>query len=186
MGKNDLLKIWMIILLLSILPYSCTKSYVRPFSYQANQEAVIQYQKALLFKEQKKYELAILEFRRYLDLYGDIYYADEALYHMAECLRGIEQFNEALQTYKSIIKRYKDSSYVPASWYGMGECYKINNEWKNSVEIFLQVVKKYSQTLWCERSIKQIEEITKMFPESKYFKKTQKKVDKLVKKLKKK
>lgn len=174
-------------LVISIFFFGCVKQqFVRPFDYKGNQNAVLQFKKALLLKEQKKYEYAIVEFRRYVDLYGDLYQGDEALYNIAECLRNLEQFTEALQTYKLIIKKYKKSKYVPASWYGMGECYRIDNKWEESIKIFIKVMKKYSKTIWLENSYKQIEEITKMFPDSKKFKKIQKKVDKLFEKLKKK
>lgn len=171
-------------LIISTFFFGCAKQFIRPFDYEGNQDAVLQFKKALLLKEQKKYEYAIVEFRRYVDLYGDIYYGDEALYNIAECLRILEQFTEVLQTYKLIIKKYKRSIYVPASWYGIGEYYKIDNKWEKSVKIFIKVMKKYNKTTWFEKSYEQIKEITKMFPDSKKFKKTQEKVDKLFKKLK--
>lgn len=174
-------------LVISVFFFGCAKQqFIRPFDYKDNQDAILQFKKALLLKEQKKYEYAIVEFRRYIDLYGDLYHGDEALYNITECLRSLEQFTEALQAYKLIIKKYKKSRYVPVSWYGMGECYKIDNKLEESIKIFIKVMKKYSKTIWFENSYKQIKEITKMFPDSKKFKKTQEKVDKLFKKLEKK
>ncbi|MBU1261775.1 tetratricopeptide repeat protein [bacterium] len=172
-----------------ILPFLILLSgcggYLRSYDYSTNQKAVLQYQRACELKTQEKYEDAINEFKRFLDYYSDIYFADECYFHLADCWRLLHQFPEAREHYKQLIKKKKNSSFVAEARFRTGECWEAESNYLKAVSAYKVVIEKHYQNEWAKRSIEKCNQIFAKFPEAKWAKKEKKVVEKLIKKLKK-
>ena len=172
-----------------ILPFLILLSgcggYLKSYDYSTNQKAVIQYQRALELKEKREYESAINEFKRFLDYYSDIYFVDECYFHLADCLRQLNQFPEAREYYKKLIKKKKHSPLVPEARFRTGECWEAESIYPKAISVYKMVIEKHYQNEWAKRSIERCNQIFAKFPEAKWAKKEKKEVEKLIKKLKK-
>ncbi|MEW6620408.1 MAG: tetratricopeptide repeat protein [bacterium] len=173
-------------LLLFIIGCSQAKPYITPYQYQENQLAKLLYDRALAYQDQKNYELAIIEFRHFIDYYPKIYYADEAQLNIGKCYQALEQWNEAINNYRLLLKKYKHSDYKVEAIYQIGECYQASNKFKKATEIYLSIIKEHSKTVWAKKSKEKIEEIANKFPQSKEFKKINRQAEKIYRKSQKK
>lgn len=170
------------LVLLFIIGCGGAKPYITPYKYQENQLAVLLYDRAMTYQNQKNYELAIIEFRHFLDYYPKIYNADEAQLNIAKCYQSLRQFNEAINNYKLFLKKYKQSDNKVEAIYRMGECYQESNEFKKATEIYLSIIKEHFKTEWAKKAKDKIQELANKFPKSKEFKKINKQADKTYRK----
>ncbi|MFH1962565.1 MAG: tetratricopeptide repeat protein [bacterium] len=147
------------------------KPYIKPYDYQANREAVLVYEKALAYEKEGNLELAIVEFRHYLDYYDSLYRANEAQLKIAQCYKTLSQWDEAISNYKTYLKKYKKSETIPEALFQMGECLETANQWKESVSAYKNVIKNHFSTVWSQKAQERIAEILKKFPRASWARK---------------
>lgn len=179
-------KISLLVLLLFIIGCSSPKPYITPYEYKENQLAILLYERAVTYQNQGNYELAIIEFRHFLDYYPKIYNADESQFNMAKCYQSLKQYNEAINNYRLLIKKYKVSDHKVEAIYRIGECYQESNKFKEATQVYLSIIKDHFKTEWAIKAKEKIQEIADKFPQSKEFKKIKKQADKIYRKKQKK
>ena len=150
---------------------SQSKPYIKPYDYQANREAILVYEKALAYEKEGNLELAITEFRHYLDYYGSLYHANEAQLKIAECYKTLSQLEEAISNYKIFVKKYKQSEKIPEAMFQMGECMETANQWQDAVSAYKKVVKDHFSTLWSQKAQERITDILTKFPKASWARK---------------
>ncbi|MEW6096722.1 MAG: tetratricopeptide repeat protein [bacterium] len=175
-------KISILFLLLFIIGCGRAKPYITPYEYKENQLAILIYDRAVTYQNQKNYELAIIEFRHFLDYYPKIYNADEAQLNIAKCYQALSQFNEAINNYQILLKKYKHSDHKVEAVYRIGECYQESNEFKKATKIYISIIKEHFNTEWAKKAKDKIEELANKFPESKQLRKINRKADKIYRK----
>ncbi|MBI4777764.1 tetratricopeptide repeat protein [Candidatus Desantisbacteria bacterium] len=148
-----------------------SKPYIKPYDYQANREAVLVYEKALAYEKDGNLELAIAEFRHYLDYYGSLYHANEAQLEIAKCCKTLSQWEEAISNYKIFIKKYKRSEKIPEAMFQMGECLETANQEKEAVFAYKNLIKNHFSTVWSQKAQERITEILKKFPRASWARK---------------
>ncbi|MFH1562573.1 MAG: tetratricopeptide repeat protein [Nitrospirota bacterium] len=179
-------KFSVLFLLLFIIGCGGAKPYIPPYAYSENQLAKLLYDRAVTYQNQGNYELAIIEFRHFIDYYPKIYYAEEAQLNIAKCYQALGQFNEAINNYQILPKKYKQSDHKVEAIYRIGECYQESNKIKEATQSYLSIIMKHSNTEWAKKSKEKIEEMAKKFPQSKYLKKINRTADKMYRKSQKK
>jgi len=175
-------KISILFILLFLSGCARSKPYITPYEYEENQLAILLYDRAITYQNQKNYELAIIEFRHYLDYYPKIYNADEAQFNIAKCYQELKQFNEAINNYRILLKKYKYTDHKVEAIYRTGECYEQINKFEKAIEMYISIIKKHFKTDWAKKAKDKIEEIANKFPASKEFRKINRKVDKMYRK----
>ncbi len=162
-----------------------SKPYIRPYEYSANQEAILQYQRAQDYENTRQYDLAIVEYRHYIDYYGDIYRGDEAQFRLAQCYQYLNQYPEAISNYWRLLKKYKHSQYVSETLYHIGQCHEAKKEYNKAVKTYIKVIKNHYRTPWAKESEKNIYQIldSEQFAKSKWAKKCRRNVIKITKKM---
>ncbi len=173
-------------ILLLIIGCSSPKPYIPPYEYSENQLAKLLYERAVTYQNQGNYELAIIEFRHFIDYYPKIYYADEAQLNIAKCYQALRQFNEAINNYQILPKKYKQSDHKVEAIYRLGECYQESNKLPEATKSYLLIIKEHSTTDWAKKSKEKIAELANKFPQSKWLKKLNKTADKMYRKSQKK
>lgn len=158
------------------------KPYIEPYQYQENQTAMLLYERALAYQKMGNLDLALIEFRHYVDLYGHLYRSDEAQFTIAQIYEKLEQWNEAIDNYKILIKRYKRSDYVPEAMFKMGACCQKTQEWQEAVDTYIKIIERYYRTPWSSPAKEEINKIINQLKGSKWARKMQIKVNKLVRK----
>ncbi|MDI6703706.1 MAG: tetratricopeptide repeat protein [bacterium] len=159
---------------------------IRKDAYQENQRALFIFNRAEAFRKNGDYESAIVEFRNYLDEYGDIYYGDEALFKIANCFEELGQIEQAILSYSTILKRYKHSAIIPEVLFRIGDCYKRQGEWKESIKTYLEIIKRYYWTEWGEKGKEETDRLLEEHKKSKWADKMKKRIEKLVERMEKK
>ncbi|MDI6782314.1 MAG: tetratricopeptide repeat protein [bacterium] len=174
---NSYLVFFVSLCLCAFVPFLLTagcvqnKSYIKPYNYQANREAVLVYEKALVYEKEGNFELAIAEFRHYLDYYGTIYHANESQLKIAEAYKTLSQWDEAISNYKIYIKKYKESEKIPEVMFQLGECLETTNQWQKAVSVYKNLIKNYFSTVWSQKAQDKITEILKKFPKAQWARK---------------
>jgi TolA-binding protein len=176
-----------------------TRPAVREYDHKANLLARLEYEHALKLMEEERYDDAIVQFRHYLDYYGDLYYGDEALFLMGKCFENLEQWNEAADAYDLMVKRYTPpffplrlilrrptSPLIPEALYRAGRSLEEMRRYKEAANRYIRIIKGYFHTPFCKEAQERIKAIAKELKDSKWAKKMEKKVEKLVKKMEKK
>lgn len=180
---NQMIKVMKKISVLFILPLiiacSRAKPYITPYEYNQNQLAILLYERAVTYQNYGNLELAIVEFRHFLDYYPNIYNADEAQLNIAKCYQALKQFNEAINNYKLLIKKYKHSDYKVEAIYQIAECSQASDKFEEATKVYLSIIKKHPKTNWAKKAKDKIQEITNKFPENKQFRKINKKANKI-------
>ncbi len=148
-----------------------SKSYIKPYDYQANREAVLVYEKAIVYEKEGNLELAIAEFRHYLDYYGSLYHANEAQLKIAENYKTLSQWDEAISNYKIYIKKYKESEKIPEAMFQLGGCMETANQWQKAVSVYKSLIKNHFSTVWSQKAQDRIVEILKKFPKAQWARK---------------
>jgi len=175
-------KISLLFILLFIIGCGRAKPYITPYEYKENQLARLLYERAITYQNGGNLELAIIEFRHYLDYYPKIYNADEAQFNVAKSFQALKQYQEAINNYRLLLKKYKDSDHKVEAIYHQGECYEETNKFNKAVAIYLLIIKEHFQTEWAKKAKDKIEEIANKFPQSKEFRKIKRKADKIYRK----
>jgi TolA-binding protein len=173
----------------------CKEGLIRSYDYRENQRAILCYERALSFKEKKEYANAITEFKRFLDYYSDIYFADEAYFHIADCWRLLGQFPEAREAYEDFIEKYtppfilfrpfikkRESAFLPEARFRIGECFEGEERWKEAVSVYYDVMKRHWQTEWASAAKERCFDILDRFSEAKWAKRERRRVEKLIRK----
>lgn len=185
--------------LLIFLAGCAADQYISPYSYKENQKAVNLYERGIEFKEKGEYANAINEFQRFLDYYENTYLCDEAYYNIAECYKGLSQWPEAIKSYKRLISKFskpfilfrpfvkeRESSFIPEAHYKIGLCFESERDFLKAIEYYEKTIEKYYNTEWGVLSEEGIKRIISKNPEAKWAKKEEKKLARLIKKVKKK
>ncbi len=147
------------------------RSYIKPYDYEANREAVVVYEKALAYEKEGNFERAIAEFQHYLDYYGSLYHANEAQFQIAECYKTLSQWDEAVSNYRIYVKKYKKSDKLPEVMFQMGECLETANQWQKAVSAYKNLIKNHFSTVWSQKAQDRITEILKKFPKAQWARK---------------
>jgi len=178
---------------------SCASNqFIPSYSYKENQKAVNLYESGLAFKERAEYANAINEFQRFLDYYGNIYFCDEAYYQIAECYRLLSQWPEAISSYKRLISHFKkpfillrpfvkgrESQFIPQAHYKIGLCFEEEREWLSAIKWYEKTIERYWTTEVGPLSEEGIKRIISKNPEAKWAKKEEKRLERIIKKVKK-
>ncbi|MEW6102899.1 MAG: tetratricopeptide repeat protein [bacterium] len=188
-----------IFIFLILISGCATNQYISSYSYKENQRAVNLYERGLAFKEKGEYANAINEFQRFLDYYRNTYFCDEAYYQIAECYRLLLQWPEAIKSYKRLISKFskpfvlfrpfvkeRESSFIPEANYKIGLCFEEQRDYLKAIEYYEETIKKYYFTEWGPLSEEGIKRIIAKNPDAKWAKKEEKKLARLIKKVKKK
>lgn len=179
--------------------FGASRPAVREYDFQANQLAQVEYDTALKFMDEERYDEAIVQFRHYIDYYGDLYYGDEALFLMGNCFEKLEQWNEAVDAYDLMVKRYTPgfilfrpftrrptSPLVPEALYRAGMSLEEMKRHKEAADRYIRIIKEYFRTDFSQMAQERIKAIVKELKDSKWAKNLEKKVEKLVKEMEKK
>lgn len=161
------------------------KPGIRKDAYQEHQRALFMFNRAEAFRKKGDYESAIIEFRKYLDEYGDIYYGDEALFKIGNCFEGLGQTEQAILFYRRVLKKYEHSSIIPEVIFRLGGCYEKEGEWKESIETYLEIIKRYYWTEWRKKAKEETDRLLEEHKESKWVDKMKERIEKLVEKMEK-
>lgn len=173
-----------ILFLLLFLVAGCaqTRPYIQPYNYIDNQAAILVYERALIYQKQGNLDLALREFRHYVDYYGQLYHADEAQLSIAQIYEKLNQWNEAINNYQLLVKQYKTSDYVPEAMFRMAGCYQKLQEWQDAAGVYMKIIEKYYQTPYGLKAKEELDRIIKQLPRSKWARKMKIKANKLVRK----
>ena len=151
--KNSI-RIFMI-LTASVVLASCApraRGIIREYDYLANQTAMTQYDLARKYLNVKDYDKAVIEFRRFLDLYGDHYYADDAQLEIAKICESIGQYNEAANSYLLLRRKYPESDYASFSAFKAAENYEKLYRYETAVKCYFEGLEAYPYSEWAKRS----------------------------------
>lgn len=189
---------FVVFIILPVLVIEMTGPAIREYDHKANQLARLEYDKALRLMEEKRYDDAIVQFRHYLDYYGDLYYGDEALFLMGNCFEVLRQWNEAVEAYDLMVRRHtppfillrpilrrQTSPLVPEALYRAGKALEEMKEYREAVDRYLRIIRDYFHTDFCKKAQERIKAIAKVMKDSKWAKKVTKKMERLIKKMEK-
>ncbi|MEW5766433.1 MAG: tetratricopeptide repeat protein [bacterium] len=158
------------------------------YRYTANQSAALQFNMAQTYQKEEKFELAITEYRHFLDYYPDVYYADEAQMSIGRCFEELDQWQEAIVAYTLLVENHKKSDLVPEALYRMASTYIKVERWEDGVKTYQKLLKdkKYFNTEWGRLTREEVIKVLDRFPESKWAQKAKQKVEKQIEKMEKK
>lgn len=176
------------LLLLSLVACGGPQDPIAHYQYAANQSAALQFNLAQTYQKEEKFELAITEYRHFLDYYPDVYYADEAQMNIGRCFERLNQWQEAITAYALLVENYKKSDLVPEAVYRMASTYLKAERWEEGVKTYQKLFKdkKYFNTKWGRLAREEVIKVLDRFPESKWAQKEKKKVEKQIEKMEKK
>lgn len=91
------------------------------------------------FYQRKEYEIASVEFQKFLQLSlpGDRY-REQALFHLAEAYRSLDKSLEAQSIYQQLLKETPSGDMAASASYRMGEYYHNKQELQKSIDAFSQ------------------------------------------------
>ncbi|MBM3857123.1 MAG: tetratricopeptide repeat protein [Verrucomicrobia bacterium] len=129
------------------------------------------------FYQRKEYQLACVEFQKFLQLStpGDLH-RDEALFHLAEAYRFLDKSLEAQSTYEQLLKETPSGDVAASAAYRIGEYYHDKKELKKGIKAFEQAAQlsksatiknaaHYQQKL-CHDELSEQEKATTLFYEA--------------------
>ncbi len=90
-----------------------------------------------------EYQMAIIGFRRFIQLFPASEMADNALYWVGECFYSLNQLDSAEVEFKQVKNRYPDGNKVPAAIYKLGLIYQLQGRKSAAQEKFDEVVQNY-------------------------------------------
>jgi tol-pal system protein YbgF len=101
------------------------------------------YNTAYLDFTRGKYDVAISEFRRYLESYSESDNADNAQYWIGESFYSLGRYDSAEAGFKQVITGFPDGNKVPAAEYKLGLVYTSQNRRAEAVNQLRRVVREY-------------------------------------------
>ncbi len=90
------------------------------------------YLQGLIYYKNKDYSKAITVFKALVDAYGNMPYADSAMYKIGECLYNMGKFNEAIEAYNAYRFKYNTSMFHMEAVYGIALSYLNLKEYKKA------------------------------------------------------
>jgi len=90
------------------------------------------YMQGIVFYKNKDYSKAISSFKSLVDTYGNMPYADSAMYKIGECLYNMGKFTEAIEAYTAYRFKYTSSMFQMEAVYGIALSYLNLKEYKKA------------------------------------------------------
>jgi len=104
------------------------------------------YNTAYLDFTRGKYDVAISEFRRYLESFSRTDNADNAQYWIGECFYSLNRLDSAEVNFRQVMTAYPRGNKVPAAEYKLGLVYLAQNRKPEAMNQLGKVVKEYPGT----------------------------------------
>jgi tol-pal system protein YbgF len=89
------------------------------------------------------YDLAIQQFREYLETFPDTEFSDNAAYWIGECYYRQSRFRQAINEFDRVLDRYPNSDKVPSALLKKGYAYLEQNDRARGVAQLQYVVREY-------------------------------------------
>ena len=89
------------------------------------------------------YDLAIMQFNEFLNLFKDSPRADDAQYWLGECYYGKKEYAKAAPEFEKVEKNYPEGDKLVAAIYKLGRSYEEIGDVKKARAIFERIVKDY-------------------------------------------
>ncbi|RMH54229.1 MAG: hypothetical protein D6679_14000 [Candidatus Hydrogenedentota bacterium] len=139
---------WAIVLLVGIFSGGCSPagSAVRRDDRWANLEANAVFDRAEQYYAMGRYSSALVEYRKYLDRYADLYRGDDASFRTAQCLEAMGERIEAADVYRATAMLYSRSSVAPAALLRSGELYEMEGWLEEALWSYRRAMKYYPDT----------------------------------------
>ena len=102
------------------------------------------YNTAYLDFTRGKYDVAIGEFRRYLESYSQTDNSDNAQYWIGECFYSLGKLDSAEVGFRQVVMAYPQGNKVPAAEYKLGLVYLAQNRKPEAKNQFRKVVQDYA------------------------------------------
>ena len=138
------------------------------------------------FYRQRKYDSAIKEYRKIVNVYFASGYLTRALYRTAFCYKRKNQVTKGNQLLKDFVAQYSWSAWADNALYEVATSLKNSEKYEDAIEIYSKLAKQYSKsdfvddslwyTGWCylklgkyQDSITKLQALIARFPKSKYI-----------------
>ncbi|MGQ9708113.1 MAG: tol-pal system protein YbgF [bacterium] len=92
------------------------------------------------------YQMAIVGFRRFIQLFPSSEMADNAQYWVGECFYSLNQLDSAEMEFKLVINQYPEGNKLPAAIYKLGLIYLLQKKRDLAEKQFHEVIEKYPNT----------------------------------------
>jgi tol-pal system protein YbgF len=89
------------------------------------------------------YDLAIMEFNEYLNLFRDRAQAADAQYWLGECYYGKKDFAKAIPEFEKVEKNYPKSDKMVTALFKTGRSYEESGDKKRARVVFQRIIKEY-------------------------------------------
>ena len=89
------------------------------------------------------YDMAIMEFNEFLNLFKDSPLADDAQYWLGECYYGKKEYAKAIPEFEKVEKNYPNGDKLVPALFKMGRSYEESGEKKKARVIFQRIVKEF-------------------------------------------
>ena len=137
------------------------------------------------YHRQRKYDDAIKEYRKIVNLYSASGYLTRALYQTAFCYKSKRQLTKAHQLLKDFVSQYSWSAWGDNALYEIATSLKNRKKYVDAIKVYNQLMKQYTKSDfaddalwyvgWCyfklgkyQDSITSLQRLITKFPESKY------------------
>jgi tol-pal system protein YbgF len=107
----------------------------------------------------REHATAIAGFQRFLELYPDHDYADNAQYWLGEAYYDQRDFQTALGEFRKVVKRYPDGNKAPDALLKIGYCYARLNDLDSARDVLSQVIEIYPKTEAAKLAAKRLDEM---------------------------
>jgi len=100
---------------------------------------------AEIFRRERQYAKALVEYYRFLNLFPDHPRAAEVSYHLVTCLFEVGEYNALRVQAENLISKYPSSPYTPDCIFWIGESYYLQKDNEKARANFTDYLKKYPQ-----------------------------------------
>lgn len=89
------------------------------------------------------YDLAIMQFNEFLNLFKDSPLADDAQYWLGECYYGKKDYARGIPEFEKVDRNYPNGDKLVPALYKLGRSYEENGEKKKARVIFQRIIKEF-------------------------------------------
>jgi tol-pal system protein YbgF len=107
----------------------------------------------------REHAAAIAGFQRFLELWPDHDYADNAQYWLGESFYDQRDYQTALVEFRKVVKRYPDGNKAPDALLKIGYCYAKLGDLDSARDVLSQVIEIYPKTEAAKLATRRLEEM---------------------------